>query len=282
MLLNREILSSVKVYSSSERRVLASADVFLKHLLDREDLPADFIEVRRDMLDDTYDAKEQMEAVKGRLQALFNPEHGALPFETPAQIGDPAVFVSSLVTLMKSRREIMKRAFEQRNLDTIQMQWCCQESAQLFKERWERLFRDFCDVEESQIDPSKVPELYDSLKYDALHNRQFMEMVFVDPEENPSDPNAPLRDMYHKAKLLFDMVAPREYGIAESEKLEIGVLTSHSLIKQVFQDLQTVCNASTAQTYLYFTKESHVHTLYNVIRLCLSPNSPEIMELDYL
>jgi hypothetical protein len=35
-------------------------------------------------------------------------------------------------------------------------------------------------------------------------------------------------------------------------------------------------------TRFYFTKESHIHALYNVIRLCLSPQATEVLELDYL
>ncbi|KAI3646823.1 hypothetical protein MP228_009751 [Amoeboaphelidium protococcarum] len=288
MLVNKDLLSDVQVYASSERRVLATTDVFLKAFMNDDTFDStSIVTVRKDMLDDSFDAKEQMEVVKTKLYKLLNagyiydmqfPDSMTLP----EGMEDPPAFARELIGLLLSRRDVMKKKFEDPAVNQAQSKWCCNESPTIFKERWDRLFRDLCDSSKSLFDPSKVPELYDSMKYDALHNREFIDYVFVDENEDISDKREPLRKMYHHAKLLFDLIAPCEYGITFNEKLEIGVLTSFVLLKQLVADLQAIAAGHKACTKFYFTKESHVHTLYNVIRQCLSPNSAEVVELDYL
>ena len=262
-------------------------------------------------------------------------------------------------------------------VSNIQSRWCCGEDPELFKERWEKLFSEFCDSE--KIDPSKISELYDTMKFDALHNRQFLEWIFTPdanmPEEadpqlkpqpesplgpkhsssstslskhkrrgsgsekpgerandaasNPNlaqrmglrrksvmNPTSPqpraenlqesyfklykgtgqtkakqdarlenLRKLYKLAKVLFDFVCPQEYGISDEEKLEIGLLTSLPLLKEIVADLEEVQAAEDAKSFIYFTKESHIYTLVNCIleggiRTKIERNA--IPELDYL
>lgn len=137
----------------------------------------------------------------------------------------------------------MRHSYETMDTDKIQQRWCCGDEPWLFRERWEKLFEDFCDVKPEKFDPSRVrlysrrigcilrllqiSELYDTLKYCALHHRTFLFTVFgekmeleppeiVDKKKPP--PQRKLHELYSRAKALFDLVAPQEYGIEPWEK----------------------------------------------------------------
>lgn len=420
-LMNREILGDVSVFSSSERRVTTSAQIFASTFLNREDLPADFITVRKDLLDDSNAAKDEMDKVKKKLKQLIR--EGAAPpqFAWPDDTPKPSVVVRQVVELMKFHRKVMKENFaklrsgaaasltniispqpaetlphgavsETAAIAAIQARWCSGEDADLFRERWEKLFKELCDTD--KVDPSKISELYDTMKFDALHNRQFLEWVFTpDPsmleEESGGEPQSPLalstdkstpdssrrpsasddvpriprsqtetylaenqpptlkertnithrltfrrksetndrsltlrappkshpiepapetyfnlytgagahsrakldarlfklREMYKLSKILFDYIGPQEYGITPDEKLEIGLLTSLPLLREIVTDLEEVQASEGAKCFFYFTKESHIYTLLNCILeggIKTKIERKNIPELDYL
>lgn len=136
---------------------------------------------------------------------------------------------------MKYHRDTMRANWDTMAVEKIQTRWCCGEYPYLFRERWEAHFSDWCDVELEKFDPSRASELYDSLKYDALHkyvpplprrtvltvcSRVFLETIFGKATESrPStidsrsteggaeSAGAPrkLRELYRRAKLLFDL-----------------------------------------------------------------------------
>ncbi|KAL9025828.1 MAG: hypothetical protein Q9196_005418 [Gyalolechia fulgens] len=404
LLMNKDILENVRVFTSSERRVSTSAQIWAASFLDQKDIPEDYIKVRKDLLDDSNAAKDVMDKVKKKLKLLLREGHQAPPqFAWPANTPEPSIVVAKVVELMKFHRQVMRDNFKRlpgaasaslnvlRTTDDgvavpnagggggggalaradaiakIQKRWCCGEDPELYKERWEKLFTEFCDSE--KVDPSKLSELYDTMKFDALHNRNFLEWVFkpvdeVVAEAKPASdvssrkaepapshherkgsvggggnersssnlaqrmgmglrrksvisPPSPqpfsheaykdsyfklfvgsgqskakqdprlekLRELYKYAKVLFDFVCPQEYGIADSEKLEIGLLTSLPLLKEIVQDLEAVQASEEAMSFVYFTKESHIYTLLNCIleggiKTKIERNA--IPELDYL
>jgi inositol-hexakisphosphate/diphosphoinositol-pentakisphosphate 1-kinase len=444
LLMNREVLDDVKLYSSSERRVTTSAQIFADAYLGHNELADHHITVRKDLLDDSNAAKDEMDKVKKKLKGLLRqgvtaPEQFAWPKNTP----EPYVVVRNVVDLMKFHRRVMRHNFAKlqtseavtalekvkgnisveqdfavanggppppppapNSLSTIQARWCTGEDAELFKERWEKLFNEFTDPE--KVDPSKISELYDTMKFDALHNRQFLEWVFTPSPsvmseheeevlklnrtesvvareeyaqthagEQPTKDSAPeleipkinkssrsdtsstiasqsgqpvekererhrlaqrmglrrrsadlmavarnamagvnvedsyfnlykgtgedrpgispklrddvrlekLNELYGLTKILFNFIGPQEYGITDAEKLEIGLLTSLPLLKEIVKDLEDMQASDDAKSFIYFTKESHIYTLLNCIleggiQTKIARNA--IPELDYL
>lgn len=404
MLLNRDILDEVHVYSSSERRVTASAQIWACSFLGKNEIPDDFIRIRKDLLDDSNAAKDETDKVKKKLKGLLRKgNERPAEFTWPEGMPEPSEVQTRVVQLMNFHRRVMNHNYAKlysgaattlsaisnpsteklsgegshssmssalshaSTMTNIQARWCSGEDAELFRERWEKLFAEFCDAE--KVDPSKISELYDTMKFDALHNRQFLEWVFtppktmldeeywvkegktkdseeskvseesktdknqqpppdepdkVDPssrvkklfrrrsflnglrhlsEEAPAeqyfrlykganqgaakaDPrNEPLQELYRLSKVLFDFICPQEYGISDAEKLEIGLLTSLPLLKEIVQDLEEMQASNDAKSFFYFTKESHIYTLLN----CIIEGGVEtkikrstIPELDYL
>ena len=66
------------------------------------------------------------------------------------------------------------------------------------------------------------------------------------------------------------------------DREEIGVLTSLPLLRNVVGDLERARNNEECGLTLYFTKESHIHTLVNLVLLSGLPiANRRIPELDY-
>lgn len=148
-----------------------------------------------------------------------------------------------------------------------------------------------------------MSELYDTIKYCALHHRTFLFAIFDESggRDNHQPRDRKLHELYGRAKALFDLVAPQEYGIEPEEKSlvflhiselllnariiyreEIGVLTSLPLLRKVVEDLEEARNHGRSSFTCYFTKESHIHTLVNLVLLSGLPiANRRIPELDY-
>ena len=208
-IINKELIQDMQVWCSSERRVIDTAETFCSALLQSKINPSEDLFVTKEMLDDSNCAKEQTDAVKQKLQYILNPEFKARPpaeFVMPEGWTDFSQPVREIIELLKELRIIMNE-----NLKILkESDWCCFENKFLFKERWEKLFKEFCDVPRDKFEPSKISELYDTLKFDLIHNRQYLSECFKDPKSS-NDENM-MAELWRQSKALFDIIGPHEYG----------------------------------------------------------------------
>eukprot|EP00835_Amoeboradix_gromovi_P003228 NODE_205_length_14851_cov_0.317584.p1 type:complete len:962 gc:universal NODE_205_length_14851_cov_0.317584:4642-1757(-) len=193
--MNKTLLEDVKIYSAAEDRVLQTAKIFAKSFLLKENVDH-YITVDRDMLDDSFGGKDIMDKSKKALQAYINDipsltinerniflqriQGPALPPVPACLLEKPSSCLDTLRSILFKLRAHMSTNFTLLNVNLIQKNWCCPgDSPLFFKERWERIFKEFDPLKES-VDISKISELFDSLIYDALHNRTFFQAIFSD------------------------------------------------------------------------------------------------------
>jgi len=143
-------------------------------------------------------------------------------------------------------------------------------------ERWRLLYKKLWDDDKEDYDLTKIPDVHDNVRFDMLHNPHL-------------GLTKTLVKLYHLAKLMADTVVPQEYGISIQDKREVGTKMCRRLIEKIKYDLiiaktdnqvdmrymiDLSHSADLAintlgrriRTRLYFTSESHLHTLLNVLR----------------
>lgn len=226
VIMNEQAIKNCTIYTSSERRVTASAEIFAASFLDDPSEPSKGSDplqlvIRKDLLDDSNAAKDLMDGVKKDLKRSLRPDSdnaNETPAGWPEDLEPPAVLCTRVADLLKQLRGIMHANWTSLDVNRIQTRWCTHETPQLFRERWEKLFSDY---EEDPHDPGRTSELYDMLCHDGLHNRPFLATIFTDSSDTSDNKLARLQDLYRMSMTLFNYVCPREYGITKEQKVRI-------------------------------------------------------------
>ena len=133
------------------------------------------------------------------------------------------------------------------------------ESFLLLYSRWKKLEQDLYHPRKARFDISKVPDVYDAAKYDAIHN------VHLGLEG--------LDVLYEVAKELADCIVPNEYGTTASTKLRIGGTIANSLIGKLLSDLNNTREES-------FAVENGRLSATDMRRMSISEKGPILVEDD--
>ncbi|XP_039307212.1 inositol hexakisphosphate and diphosphoinositol-pentakisphosphate kinase 2 isoform X20 [Solenopsis invicta] len=280
----------LKIYASDEGRVQMTAAAFAKGLLALEgELTPILVQMVKSantngLLDNDCDSSKYQNMVKTRLHELLQQDreftredreqinpgnalsiNAALDFvKNPVRCCQHVhILIQKLLDIVRIKKE------DPKTKDTILYHG---ETWELMGRRWGKIEKDFC-TKNKRFDISKIPDIYDCIKYDLQHNNHTLQFEHAE-------------ELYTYAKSLADIVIPQEYGLTVQEKLTIGQGICTPLLKKIRADLQRNIEESEetvnrlnpryshgvsspgrhVRTRLYFTSESHVHSLLTVLR----------------
>ncbi|XP_062404207.1 inositol hexakisphosphate and diphosphoinositol-pentakisphosphate kinase 1 isoform X2 [Sardina pilchardus] len=278
----------LKIYASDEGRVQMTAAAFAKGLLALEgELTPILVQMVKSanmngLLDSDSDSlTDCQQRVKAHLHEIMQRERDfteedyekLAPTGSPSLInsmkiiGNPVKTCDLVYALIQSLTRQIRRKLEDPKSANLQLYHS--ETLELMLQRWSKLERDF-RTKSGRYDISKIPDIYDCIKYDTQHNAS---LALEDTLE-----------LFQLSKALADIIIPQEYGISKPEKLDIANAYCLPLTKKIQLDLQrthedeavnklhplysrgVMSPGRHVRTRLYFTSESHVHSLLNIFR----------------
>ncbi|XP_058442888.1 inositol hexakisphosphate and diphosphoinositol-pentakisphosphate kinase 2 isoform X14 [Malaya genurostris] len=281
----------LKIYASDEGRVQMTAAAFAKGLLALEgELTPILVQMVKSantngLLDNDCDSSKFQNMAKSRLHELMqidreftiedriaiNPGNAISINLAMDFVKNPVKCCTHVHSLIQSLLNVV--AVKRDDPKTREAVLYHGETWELMGRRWGKIEKDFC-TKSKNYDISKIPDIYDCIKYDLQHNQHTLQFDLAE-------------ELYIYAKYLADIVIPQEYGLTVQEKLTIGQGICTPLLKKIRADLQRnieeAGNESVnrlnpryshgvsspgrhVRTRLYFTSESHVHSLLTVLR----------------
>uniref|UniRef100_A0A672M2A3 Inositol hexakisphosphate and diphosphoinositol-pentakisphosphate kinase n=1 Tax=Sinocyclocheilus grahami TaxID=75366 RepID=A0A672M2A3_SINGR len=278
----------LKIYASDEGRVQMTAAAFAKGLLALEgELTPILVQMVKSanmngLLDNDIESLSGcQQRVKARLHEIMQkdeifteedfdrlaPTCSSSLVNSMKAVENPVSTCDQVYTLVQSlTSQIRKRLEDPKSAD---LQLYHSETLEMMLQRWSKLERDF-RMKSGRYDISKIPDIYDCVKYDVQHN------VSLGLEDT--------YELFKLSRALANTVIPQEYGINKVEKLDIAYAYCLPLVKKIQLDLQRTHEDESVnklhplysrgvlspgrhvRTRLYFTSESHVHSLLSIFR----------------
>ena len=110
-----------------------------------------------------------------------------------------------------------------KNHNNIIIPDCQEEKEILIYKRYKKLRLDFYNKKTGKFDVTKIPDIYDNIKYDIIHNKDMLD------EE--------AYELYENILLISHFLMPFEYGITIKEKIDIGIKIIKPLMNKIYKDL---------------------------------------------
>jgi len=284
----------LKIYASDEGRVQMTAAAFAKGLLALEgELTPILVQMVKSantngLLDNENEGSSKYQnIVKQKLHEMLqvdkdftaedeerlNPCHQISISNALKFIRNPVKCCQHMFNLIHEVIKLIE--VKRKNFPKAELYQC--ETWELMERRWTKLEKDFLN-KNGLFDISKLPDIYDCIKYDLLHNKATMQC------ENAEE-------LYTYAKNMADVVIPQEYGMTRAEKLTIAQGICAPLLRKIRADLQRNADLEEdedeedqtvnrldpryssgvlspgrhVRTRLYFTSESHIHSLLTIL-----------------
>ncbi|XP_031704324.1 inositol hexakisphosphate and diphosphoinositol-pentakisphosphate kinase 2 isoform X5 [Anarrhichthys ocellatus] len=278
----------LKIYASDEGRVQMTAAAFAKGLLALEgELTPILVQMVKSanmngLLDNDSDSLSSCQhRVKARLHEILQkdrdftdedfdrlaPTCSASLVNSMKIVQNPVATCDQVYALIQSLTSQIRTRMEDPTSADLQLYHS--ETLELMLQRWSKLERDF-RMKNGRYDISKIPDIYDCVKYDVIHNGT---LGLEDTLE-----------LFRLSRAVADIVIPQEYGINRVEKLDIAYAHCLPLVRKIQLDLQRTHEDESVnklhplysrgvmspgrhvRTRLYFTSESHVHSLLSIFR----------------
>ncbi|NXJ99046.1 VIP2 kinase, partial [Corythaixoides concolor] len=279
----------LKIYASDEGRVQMTAAAFAKGLLALEGELTPIKKKKKKsanmngLLDsDSEKKKKSQHRVKARLHEILQkkkkktaddydkltPSGSISLIKSMQVIKNPVKTCDKVYSLIQSLTSQIRQRMEDPKSADIQLYHS--ETLELMLRRWAKLEKDF-KTKNGRYDISKIPKKKKKIKYDVQHNGS------LKLEKK--------KKKYRLSKALADIfLLTQEYGISKKKKKKIAKGYCTPLVRKIqkkkkrTQDDDTVNKLHPlysrgvmsperhVRTRLYFTSESHVHSLLSTLR----------------
>ena len=179
--------------------------------------------------------KKEIEEEKKKIEETKEKEKEKISIKSPKKSSNRIKFasVADLVNLESPKRiktvnTLSNLSMGEYNIIAIDFTKriphdCEDEKIILIYKRYIKLRKDFYDEEKDNFDVTKIPDIYDNVKYDIIHNKELL--------------NESTYELFNQIVLISNFILPFEYGITIKEKMNIGLKIIRPLLTKIYKDL---------------------------------------------